>query len=256
MVAAVLSFTAACIPKSSEYPYLGPSDAGPDADGADLARASDAGGDADVCIPPGNDELCEEFEAECGTRVVVDPCGSERTLECGRCGGDDVCDPDNKCCVPEDDATHCDRFDAQCGVLDARDSCGVLREGVACGQCDDGIECMGTSCGPCQAESDGELCARLGHECGTFTNVLDNCGASRNITCPACLNGAECDDPEGPATARCVCPGGQVETNCADDADNDCDGLADCADPDCGGQICGEGLPGLEPRCNESQCGL
>lgn len=209
---------------------------------------ADSGPDAAGCVPPSDDEMCAEIEAECGPATETDRCGTVRTIDCGSCTDGGVCTVDNRCCQQQNNTTLCEDRGAQCGTLDAIDNCGVLREAVPCGTCTNPDDCEGTTCGACERESDRAFCDRFGKECGEWTGV-DNCGENRaDVPCGTCQFSSEC------TSGLCVCPTGTVETACDDDKDNDCDGLTDCQDPDCDGRRCGVGLGIVFPKCANLEC--
>lgn len=184
--------------------------------------------------------------ADCGELVAEDRCGDLRVVDCGGCG-EGVCTSDLTCCTPDSDEEFCDAYQANCGLLTGHDNCGAQRIDVRCGSCE-GVACNGTTCGACEAERDNDFCERLGRECGVLTSA-DNCGDERTVDCGTCQHGSDCM-----GSSVCVCPGGLVEANCADGADNDCDGLRDCEDPDCEELRCGTGL---DLRiCKSAECKL
>ncbi len=78
-------------------------------------------------------------------------------------------------------------------------------------------------CGPCQPESDGALCARIGR-CETAT-ATDNCGTSRSLDCGACLGAHQSCNTDHVCT---TCGNGVLELGeaCDDhnvDPSDDCD---------------------------------
>lgn len=112
-------------------------------------------------------------------------------------------------CEPESVPALCARIGAECGNVDAVDLCGDART-VACGACPSGSVCGGGStpnrCASCTVETDAELCARLGKNCGSVT-ATDNCGTSRSVACGTCGANEQCQ----PSNV-CACV---AETNAA-----------------------------------------
>ncbi len=111
-------------------------------------------------------------------------------------------------CEPETPAALCARLDAECGSLSTVDLCGEART-VSCGTCAGAAVCglaLANRCGACVAEADGEVCARLGKNCGSVT-ATDNCGTSRSVACGTCGANEQCQ----PSNV-CTCV---AETNAA-----------------------------------------
>jgi hypothetical protein len=83
--------------------------------------------------------------------------------------------------------------------------------------CDGLIDCGETACRPV-GNGVGKFCDALGHTCSPLQNGVS--------TCTICTVKADGGTPQG------------IETLCADNQDNDCDGTLDCQDPDCSGSPC------------------
>lgn len=92
--------------------------------------------------------------------------------------------PDTRC-----EPTSCAAQGKDCGVIG--DGCGGQLE---CGECADPQSCGGGGemnvCG-CSAESDAELCAAQGAECGSI-EVEDSCGVRRVPDCGGCGDSQPC----------------------------------------------------------------
>lgn len=189
-----------------------PNDASRDAGTGD-AGTGDVGPDA--CTLVSEAELCDEAGANCGSIDVRDNCGDERTIECGTCTSPETCGgsgTDNVCgCEGSDDAALCSAEGAECGTIDVVDpACGGERA-VICGTCTSPETCGGGGtdnvCG-C-VETEAEVCARIGSNCGDV-EVTDRCGQARTVNCGTCT------DPES-------CGGGGVANSCG------CDSATICA---------------------------
>ena len=139
------------------------------------------------CTPETNAELCAIFQGTgakaCGLRAVMDRCGQTRTIDCGGCGVDESCNGNNRC---ECDAVTCGSN--SCGMLS--NECGNSADCGGCtgaGEtCDGGLnQCV------CIPESDAQLCADAGHQCGAAT-VMDKCLVTRTINCGVCSDFDTC----------------------------------------------------------------
>jgi hypothetical protein len=115
------------------------------------------------------------------------PDGCGGALDCGSCGADETCTAAHACCAP----TTCAAAGAQCGAI--ADSCGGS---LACGTCGPGEVCSGNAC-VCAPTT----CAAQGVPCGILP---DGCGGT--LTCNACPSGQVCDL----ASAACKAPPGQA----------------------------------------------
>lgn len=99
-------------------------------------------------------------------------------------------------CTPESDEELCARSATQCGDLTQTDQCGTVRV-VSCGTCEPPETCGAggepgvCGVGPCEPESDAELCLSLGKDCDTIT-ATDRCGQSRTPHCGTCPDGTTC----------------------------------------------------------------
>lgn len=155
-----------------------------------------------VCVDREPTELCEKAGFTCGSLTHTRCDGTEATVDCGGCNPEKEVCSDNVCtCVLESDPGFCRRI-GQCGSVTAMDNCGTERT-ANCG-CE-----MDEVCAPvqsadrgdvdvcCLPESDGAICARLNDgdntECqDSFTDVLDNCGGLRTVTCDCtCLTDSQ-----------------------------------------------------------------
>lgn len=160
------------------------------------------------CTPESDEDFCSRVGANCGAISGTDNCGAPRTVDrCGTCDPDQTCQDNNVCtCDPEDNTTFCARLGAQCGPLTGLDNCGRPRTISSCGSCTPPQQCGngggGNVCG-CSAESEAEICARLGAECGAIV-ATDNCGQTRDITsCGGCQAPDSCGGAE--QANRCGC---------------------------------------------------
>lgn len=195
------------------------------------------------CTPETDEEVCAAAGVECGplSDVLDDPfvdaCGQEREIEscgdeeevCGEfetCGGGQAPDDDDDdevqiagvCgCTPETDEELCEAHEYECGPLDGVvDSCGEERNIESCGDaeevCEDFEVCGGATdedgepvpgaCG-CTPQTDEELCADLGVECGPLEEVLDSCEQPRNVD--------SCGDESDVCDEHLTCGGGTDE---------------------------------------------
>lgn len=174
-----------------------------------------------TCTAPvteSREQFCARLQADCGS--VTDPDSSPpRTENCGQCPPEQDC-LGNVCtgCVPEDHDAFCARqvqAGLTCGVITATDSCGAARtEDCGAGRClgTDICDTATHSCRACPEQSDAELCARDGKDCGDHPTT-DACGRSRTPNCGGpCAAGLECLDntctnPAAPANDRCSAVG-------------------------------------------------
>jgi len=90
-------------------------------------------------------------------------------------------------------------------------SCGDDGCGGSCGACESGETCTGGAC-ECVPETDAELCASAGRDCGSLT-ATDRCGTRRTIaSCGSCTGRERC----GAVTAgQCGCVAESDATLCA-----------------------------------------
>lgn len=157
------------------------------------------------CEPETDEAFCGRLSRNCGDMEAPDNCGSTRSANCGTCAGDEICGASvpNVCgkeeqpCEGETDAELCEGLSKNCGSLTTDDRCDVSRT-VECGSCPEGDVCgenepnvCGTPVEPCEPESDGAICARLGKNCGDVGEI-DNCGAFRTASCGTCTGSAVC----------------------------------------------------------------
>lgn len=162
-------------------------------------------------------------------------------------------------CEPEPVAALCARLGAECGSLDAIDLCGDPRT-VGCGACPSGSLCGSGStanrCATCAVETDAELCARLGKNCGSLS-AADACGTARTVNCGSCSAGETCS---GSNTCGCVAESNaafcaRAGANCGAVAGTDnCGSARSASCGTCtGGATCGGGgnanVCGVAPVC-------
>jgi hypothetical protein len=138
-------------------------------------------------------ELCLNAETQCGTIRADDGCGMKE-VDCGGCGGGQVC-RGGACCTPMHDALAlCTTAGFGCGRVRLIDQCGDAHM-VDCGGCAAALSCdmsdRGSECGACLPEDDAHFCWRLGATCGSLT-ANDNCGATRTVGCGGCEAGVTC----------------------------------------------------------------
>ncbi len=50
-----------------------------------------------ACTPDPDDELCGGIGRDCGSTLVLDNCGTSRTIDCGPCPSGHICQPDGTC---------------------------------------------------------------------------------------------------------------------------------------------------------------
>lgn len=147
--------------------------------------------DMNACTPESNTSFCMRQSSSCGLTTGKDNCGSIRTISCGDCPQGSC--QNNQCsCKPEDDATFCSRQSKTCGSFSAMDNCGQPRT-ADCGMCEanKGSCQEDNTCAACDAETDAELCMRLGKTCGQIM-APDNCEQPRTASCGMCTAPATC----------------------------------------------------------------
>lgn len=112
---------------------------------------------------------------------------------------------DGSACVPESDVDFCARLSKDCDLVSGFDSCGVGRT-ANCGTCAPPTSCGGGGvanvCGGCEAETDAELCAVGGFDCGLL-DVTDRCGTRRMPSCGTCPSDP-CIDSSACFSNRCA----------------------------------------------------
>ncbi len=241
------------------------------------ATTEQCSGNACICKPETNQELCSVNGAVCGSITVDDRCGTRRTVSCGACGGGEVCTGANVCCSPVSDADLCSANGAVCGSITVQDNCGSSRtvscggcgadevcsnnacvcptpscSGVACGTVTNACgnsatcsntcnatteQCSGNSC-VCKPETDQELCTDNAAVCGSIT-VSDRCGVSRSVSCGTC-SGAD----EVCSGNACVCPAPSCSGVACGSVSNACGNSTICPDTcdamteQCSGNTC------------------
>ena len=226
-----------------------------------------------TCAPA----TCETLGSDCGQRSD----GCNRTLNCGVCGGGQLCSsgacvdesvsvPPPQTCTP----ASCQSLGAECGA--PSDGCGGT---LNCGGCDAGQLCSNNVCvdqpmTPPPPACVPTTCQALGAECGVRSN---GCGGTLN--CGGCDAGQSCsnslciDPPVTPPPPACVpttCQALGAECgarsdgcggtlNCGGCGGTDtCNGdfcvacIPDCAGKECGGDGCGGscGTCGGSDSCN------
>lgn len=97
-------------------------------------------------------------------------------------------------CVQESDSNFCSRLTKECGPVAALDNCSTPRALTSCGSCSDDKVCDFNNNSCCSEETDAHLCSRLTKECGTITDILDNCGYGRTISCGTCNTDSTCNN--------------------------------------------------------------
>lgn len=212
------------------------------------------------CTPESDDELCGD--RQCGSALVVDNCGDERTVDCGNCADGEHCRANQCVCQPESSDQLCQALDAECGLHDTEDQCGQQRT-IYCGDCPGPAACYEGSC-QCDGESEQALCDEYDLACGGAT-VLDRCSEIRSVDCGTCPAPDECIDN----TCVCLpeseqqlcehrgfnCGTTTVEDQCGDDRDISC---GECTEPnECIDNVC-DCIPESEEQlCEDEQmeCG-
>ncbi|MBI5528830.1 MAG: hypothetical protein HY897_21075 [Deltaproteobacteria bacterium] len=185
------------------------------------------------CTPETKDEFCGRLGKECGTVTGVDNCGNTRSnVLCGVCPECMGCD-EGVCRAASHAFASCD---AASGDVWWYDSCGNPEE-VKDKCSENGWLCVGDAC--CAPESDPDLCAAWGKNCGEFT-ADDNCGQQRTVYCGDCAGGWTCGLHEanvcGCDPDATVCDGkdcGQVVDNCGETVVCGTCFLPDCCDFKC-----------------------
>ena len=170
------------------------------------------------CTPATDAQFCAAKNTLCGPASGKDNCGNDRSVDdcgpctatgatCGGAGTTGMCG-----CTPETDAQLCAADGANCGALDGTDNCGASRHVASCGPAcaGTGVTCGGGGtaniCG-CTPETDAQLCAAKGQNCGTLSTT-DNCGGRRSVsscgTCPGNL-GQSCGGGTPSVAGACGC---------------------------------------------------
>jgi hypothetical protein len=164
--------------------------------GCDAAQHRECQDNKCICVQETDEELCGAAGRQCGLATLTDRCGVERSVDCGGCD-QGTCGDDGACsvCQPETNAQLCARVGAQCGSVSAEDNCGLARVVESCGLCRNLAEtCSRSNQCVCVAETDAQLCARLGAACGSVA-ASDNCGQMRLVAeCGTCISPSCCDD--------------------------------------------------------------
>ena len=135
------------------------------------------------------------------------------------------------------------------------DTCDNCPDVINLDQLDADTDGLGDACDNCpltsnpgQEDVDGDGIGDLCDNCPAIFNPaqVDSDGNGTGDVCELCLNGV-CDPGEDPCNCPndCGVPAG-AEVDCADGADDDCDGDVDCFDVDCAG------APAC-PSCNNDE---
>jgi hypothetical protein len=94
--------------------------------------------------------------------------------------------------VPQSDAAFCAARNRVCGAATGLDNCNVTRTVASCGTCSAPNTCNSSGRCVCVPETDAELCAASGANCGLFTGI-DRCGNSNTVnSCGTCATGQFC----------------------------------------------------------------
>ena len=180
------------------------------------------GYDGEACC--GNRQ-CEASLA-CASDGRCRACGAEGAVCCAGegCGSGLRC-ADGLCrCAAESDAQLCARLGKNCGEVSGTDTCRGRRT-VVCGACTLPETCGGgdePNVCACEPETDRQLCARLGAECGSLS-ATDNCGDDRGVDCGSCTSPLACGVSVQPNA--CGCP--ETEAQLCERLDKECGELTD-----------------------------
>ncbi|MGI5865588.1 MAG: WD40/YVTN/BNR-like repeat-containing protein, partial [Myxococcales bacterium] len=163
-----------------------------------------------ACTPETEPQMCARLMKNCGSLTADDNCGARRTVDCGGCASPQTCGGGgvaNVCgCTPETDLALCTRMGKNCGPLVAFDNCEGSRSVASCGECTLPETCGGGGatgvCG-CTAETNAQLCAALGRECGSATTT-DRCGQQRTLSCGSCSQPETCGGGGAPGVCGCT----------------------------------------------------
>jgi len=182
------------------------------------------------CTPEDAATLCMD-RFECGAQEIASTScnGQLIQVDCGACGGMDVCGVDGQCCTPLSDEKLCGDMNFTCGAATVDNGCGQMVE-VDCGGCGQGEQCANnqcecppptcgadqcgmitsscgtpSDCGGCGAnetctqnqcvcvpEDDNQLCMNNGNPACGFIDVTDSCGQQRVIECNTCTGDRVC----------------------------------------------------------------
>ena len=174
--------------------------------------------DSDAGINPGATDVCDGVDYDCdGTTTTVDADGDG--FFDAACGGDD-CDDTNQA-IHSDAVEVCDGVDNNCD--------GELLAGGEIDEDGDGVPACADDCDETDPDTfpgAEEICDNVDNDCdGDVDEGLITDGDQDGVLREAC-GGTDCDDRDNTSY-----PG--ATEDCADSADNDCDGLVDGDDEDC-----------------------
>lgn len=159
-------------------------DTGVDLPPPDAAPAPDV-----PCTPETDTVFCQRQSYECGILSAPDNCGAERTVGCGTCAPEAICDAG--VCQCPDDATLCATLDIECGVADVSSLC-PSRATANCGPCDGENICGGGGVpNVCGCPDDATLCSSAGADCGTI-DVSAVCANKLTAQCGTCATAETC----------------------------------------------------------------
>jgi hypothetical protein len=200
-----------------------------------------------------------------GTNCVCTGGGGTPETKEMSCGDsfDNDCDGLTDCADPDCDTLGCGAMGRRCLMGTCR--CGgnggmAQTTEMSCGDgfdndCNGLTDCFDTACANRTCGPNGKHCSGTTCTCSniggtveamemTCNDQVDNdCNGLTDCEETACagkacgLNGMTCTNK------NCVCSGNGgtsqvIETSCADNFDNDCDGKTDCADSQCSGRAC------------------
>ncbi len=162
-------------------------------------------------------QLCVARAWECGAGLTTNACNEARSFDCGQCPRGGTCGEDHRCiaCVRWTRAEFCAHHGAECDPVTASENCDTEQPRTEdCGSCPTNYACSANQC-RCTPETDAELIANRGYQCGTAVTA-DRCASPRRLTLPACAGDDRCEGN------KCVAPGEPP-------ANDDCAGAIDLA---------------------------
>ncbi|HEY8208743.1 MAG TPA: hypothetical protein VIG99_14740 [Myxococcaceae bacterium] len=203
------------------------------------------------CCADSDSAFCARAGKVCGSFTGTDACGQTRTANCGNCPSPESCKPDNTCtCTGETDSAFCTRLGKQCGLYTGPDHCGVIRT-ANCGVCTTppNTTCQSNTCA-CTPDTDAQLCARLGVQCGTATGP-DVCGTVRTVACPMCTAPNACGGSGTAGQCGCIAVG---STGCSAAGTACCDGACGGSNPSRCCRAFGDTCTGIAGECCQGIC--